>query len=198
MGRVQSRVQRTLHKHWIKREDKSSLESTIKCYSRKNYQVLVDCLIIFKLEELDIGKKEEDPFEECLTMASCAIQCAFHKTHGHSPGQLYIVFGHDMFMPISVPIDWDSIREQKQKAISKSNERENSKRILIQYQRGDYITLQKPSILRKLSVPRLGPYKVLKHHMNGDIPFEKSPNVTDKANICQVYPYYKKNSKEAE
>ena len=115
-------------------------------------------------------------------MASYTIRCAFHKTHGHSPGQL--VFGRDMFMPINIQIDWIAIKERKLKGICKSNERENSKQIHFQYQRGEYITLQKPGILRKLSVSQLGPYKVLKHHANGGITYEKEPNVTDKANIC--------------
>ena len=120
------------------------------------HQVLADCLITFKLEQLDINKEEEDPFEEYLTMASYAIHCAFHKTQGHSQGQL--VFGCDMFMPVPVSIDWEPTRERKQKAIRNSNEREKSKRILFQYKEGDWITLQKPGILRKLSVPWLGPF----------------------------------------
>ena len=52
--------------------------------------------------------------------------------------------------------------------------------------------IQQPGILRKLSVPRLGPYKVLKHHANDDITYEKAPNVTGKVNIRCIYPYYKK------
>ena len=156
------------------------------------HQVLGDCLTTFKLDELDIPEDEEDPFEEYLTMASYAIRCAFHKTHGHSPGQL--VFGRDMFMPIEAKIDWNSIRERKQAAIRKSNEQENSKRIHRQYEKGDWLTIQKPGILRKLSVPRLGPYKILKHHTNGDITYEKEPNVKDKANIRRTYPCFRKHN----
>ena len=36
------------------------------------------------------------------------------------------------------------------------------------------MTIQKPGILRKLSVPRLRPYNVLKHYANSDITHEKS------------------------
>ena len=84
------------------------------------HQVLADCLTTFELEELNINEDKEDPFKEYLTMALYAIQCAFHKTHGYSPGQL--VFGHDMFMPIGATVDLNSINERKQKAICKSNE----------------------------------------------------------------------------
>ena len=33
------------------------------------HQVLTDCLTTFELEEININKEEEDPFEEYLTMA---------------------------------------------------------------------------------------------------------------------------------
>ena len=64
--------------------------------------------------------------------------------------------------------------------------------------KGDWITIQKPVILRKFSVPRLGPSKVLKHHTNGDITYEKERFVNDKVNIRRTYPFYKKHNNEAE
>ena len=103
-----------------------------------------------------------------------------------------------MFIPIEATINWNSIKEQKQKAIRNSNERENSKRIHLQYEKGDWITIQKLGILRKLSVPRLGPYKVLKHHTNGDIGYEKEPFVNDKVNIRRTYPYFQKHNDAVE
>ena len=128
-GRIQSRVAN------MGLKDKTSLPWNPQSNSilERIHQVLADCLTTFELEELNINEDEEDPFEEYLTMASYAIRCAFHKTHGYSPGQL--VFGRDMFMPIEATIDWNSIKERKQKAIRKSNERENSKRIHLQYKK---------------------------------------------------------------
>ena len=93
-------------------EEKTSLPWNPQSNSilERIHQVLGDCLTTFELEELDIDADEdEDPFEEYLTMATYAIRCAYHKTHGYSPGQL--VFGRDMFMPIETTIDWDSIKE---------------------------------------------------------------------------------------
>ena len=70
-------------------------------------------------------------FKEYLSNAAYAIRCAFHNTtHGYLPGEL--VFGRDMFMPISKNIDWNAIKDKKQKKIAKSNLRENSKRKQIQ------------------------------------------------------------------
>ena len=40
------------------------------------------------------------------------------------PAQL--VFGRDIFMPVEANIDWDSIKQRKQRAFHKSNVRENS------------------------------------------------------------------------
>ena len=87
------------------------------------HQVLADCLTTFELEERDIDKVDKDPFEEYLTMASYAIRCIFHTTHRHSPGELE--FGRGIFMSVPVSIDWNQIKEQKQKAFCKSNQREN-------------------------------------------------------------------------
>merc|ERR1712032_1463102 len=95
------------------------------------HQVLADCLRTFELDDAEIDEDEEDPFDEYLSSASYAIRCAFHSTHGHSPGEL--VFGRDMFMPVERNIDWEAIKERKQKAIRKSNQREKSKRIDYKY-----------------------------------------------------------------
>ena len=122
--------------HGIRREDKSSLEPAIKCNSKKNssstHKWFIS-LIALELDKVNINKEETNQFEEYLAMASYAIQCGFHKTHGYSSGQL--VFGRDMFMLVHIVIDWDSIRESQQKAILKSNERVNSKIIHFQYEK---------------------------------------------------------------
>ena len=89
---------------------------------KKIHQVLANCLVSFELEDVDINSNNQDLFEECLAMISYAIRRAFHKTHGHSSGQL--VFGCDMFMPIDVPIDWIAIKEQKQKVFQKNIRKE--------------------------------------------------------------------------
>ena len=64
------------------------------------------------------------------------------------------------------------------------------KRVAHTYNKGDYITLKKPGIIRKMSIPRNGPYKVVKHNNNGSILIEKSPTDIKNVNIRQVAPYY--------
>ena len=123
------------------------------------HQVLADGLVTFDLEGTPIDEDNEDQFDEYLTAVSYAIRSSFHQSHGHSPAQL--VFGRYMFSPVSTDIDWNAIRNNKQTKINKNNDRENSKRVPHTYHRGDYITLKKPGILRKLAIPREGPYKVV-------------------------------------
>ena len=158
------------------------------------HQVLQDCLTTFELDNVEIpeeGDESLDPFREYLSNAAYAIRCAFHATHGHSPGEL--VFGRDMFMPISKNIDWNAIKDKKQKAIAKSNLRENSKRKQIHYNPGDWILIKNPGIIRKLAVPYDGPYKVVLHNANGTITYEKEPFFNDKVNARRTKPYYWKN-----
>ena len=94
-----------------------------------------------------------------------------------------------MFSPVSVDGDWNAINENKQLKINKNNVRENSKRISLTYRKDDYITLKKPDILRKLTIPREGPYKVMKHNNNGSILIQKAPTKLKNVNVRRVAPY---------
>jgi hypothetical protein len=152
------------------------------------HQVLADGLLTFDLEGTPIDENNEDPFEEYLSAVSYALRSSYHQAHGHSPAQL--IYGRDMFLPVSVDIDWDAIKNRKQLKINKSNDRENSSRIPHQYNANDLITLKKPGILRKLSIPRAGPYKVIRQNNNGSILIELSPTETQNVNIRRVSPYY--------
>ena len=157
------------------------------------HQVLQDALTSADLDNMDIEDDNEDPFDECLTKASYAIRSAFHATHGYSPAQL--VFGRDMFMPVEANVDWDSIKQRKQRAIHKSNVRENSSRINHTYNAGDWILIKKPGIIRKLSIPYFGPYKVVRHNKeNGTITYEKEPFNNQNVNSRRAKPYHWKNA----
>jgi hypothetical protein len=76
-----------------------------------------------------------------LSAVSYALRSPYHQAHGHSPAQL--IYGRDMFLPISVDIDWEAIKNRKQQKINKSNERENSSRVPHHYSPNDLITLKK-------------------------------------------------------
>ena len=76
--------------------------------------------------------------------------------------------------------------------INKNNARDNLKQIPHTYRKSDYITLKKPSILRKLAIPCEGPYKVMKHNNNGSILIEKAPTKIKNVNVRRVAPYHRK------
>ena len=76
--------------------------------------------------------------------------------------------------------------QKKKLSINKTNARENSKRIPHTYRKGDSITL------KKLAIPREGPYKVTKHNNNGSILTEKAPTNIKNVNVRRVAPYYRK------
>ena len=152
------------------------------------HQVLGDCLRTFNLDNKELNP--DHPFEEFLTASAYAIRCAYHTTLGFSPAQL--VFGRDMFMPIETPVDWEQIRIRKQNQINKDNVRENSKRTPHDYAQGDLITIKRPGIIPKLSIPRMGPYKVTQTHNNGTVTIQKQPFVTERVNQRRIRPFYTK------
>ena len=87
----------------------------------------------------------------------------------------------------------NEFNEKKQLKINKNNNRENSSRIPHTYCKGDYITIKKPGILRKLVIPREGLYKIMKHNNNGSILIEKAPTKIKNVNVRRVAPFDCKN-----
>jgi len=156
------------------------------------HQVLADGLRAFDLDGAEISPEDDDPFDEYISSVSYAIRSAYHQTHGFSPAQL--VFGRDMFLDTQATIDWDDIRKRKQRKIRESNVRENANRIDITFKKGDRILIKKPGIIRKLSIPYAGPYKVVKHGRNGSITYEKSLNLYDTVNVRRVIPFYEEST----
>ena len=156
------------------------------------HQVLADGLRAFDLDGAEIDPEDDDPFDEYISSVSYAIRSAYHQTHGFSPAQL--VFGRHMFLDTQAEIDWDEIRKRKQRKIRESNERENANRIDITFKKGDLILIKKPGIIRKLSIPYEGPFKVVKHGRNGSITYEKSLNVYSTVNVRRVIPFYEEST----
>lgn len=185
-GEFKAEFQELCKNMGMKRKPSSAWNPQSNAILERVHQVLGDCLRSFNLEERELHP--HDPFEEFLTKAAYAIRSAYHTTLGYSPAQL--VFGRDMFMPITVNPDWEAIRKRKQDSINKSNRRENMKRIDHKYQTGDLVTVERLGVIPKLSLPRKGPYTVVKPHDNGTVTIQLEPFVTDRMNIRRVRPYY--------
>lgn len=149
------------------------------------HQVLGNVLRAFELEERDLD--DSNPWDEFLTAAAYAIRSTHHTTLKASPAQL--VFGRDMLLPVKFVADWARIQVNKQKQINKSNERENKQRIDHKYEVGNRVLLTTPGLLRKVSSPRTGPYRVVEVHNNGTVTIQNGP-VHQKVNIRRLTPYW--------
>ena len=148
------------------------------------HQVLGDMLRTFQLEERELNK--DDPWSEFLAAIGYAIRCTYHTTLEATPAQL--VFGRDMFLPISFEANWAKIQQKRQKEINRNNERENRSRILHNYQVGEKVLLDKPGLLRKMTVPRQGPYQVEQVHTNGTIRIRRGA-ISERVDIHRVTPF---------
>jgi hypothetical protein len=149
------------------------------------HQVLGNALRNFELEERELDKT--NPWDEFLTAAAFAIRSTHHTTLQASPAQL--VFGRDMFLPITFVADWTRIHQQRKKVMEKSNQQENAKQIPHKYRRGDKVLLTTAGKLPKLKSPRTGPYEVVDVHSNGTVTIKKG-NVERLVNIRHVQPYW--------
>jgi transposase InsO family protein len=148
------------------------------------HQVLNDGLRTFELENRELD--ENDPWTPFLSSVAYAIRSTYHTTLGATPAQL--VFNRDMILPIQMKFDWELIREQRQRIMTKSNARENASRLPHEYKVGDKVLLAKPGMLRKLSVPRTGPYLVQAVYANGTLRIKRGA-VSERVNIRRVTPF---------
>ena len=148
------------------------------------HAVLNDILRTFELEEREIN--EDDPWSEFLSAAAFAIRATYHTTLEATPAQL--VFGRDMILPISMQANWARIREKRQDEMIRNNIRENRGRVAHKYRKRDKVLLRNEGILRKLSSPRDGPYKITRVYNNGTVRLKKGA-VSERVNIRRITPY---------
>ena len=93
-----------------------------------------------------------------------------------------------MFLPIRIEADWARIQEKRQKEMQRNNIRENRSRIDHTYTQGEKVLLDKPGILRKMTVPRQGPYEVERVYTNGTIRIRRGA-ISERVNLRRVTPY---------
>ena len=93
-----------------------------------------------------------------------------------------------MILPIQMKFDWERIREQRQRIMVKNNARENETRLPHEYKVGDKVLLAKPGMLRKLSVPRTGPYLVQAVYTNGTLRIKRGA-ISERVNVRRVIPF---------
>jgi hypothetical protein len=81
--------------------------------------------------------------------------------------------------------------KRKQDIINKSNQKENKSQIPYEYKVGDQVLLETPTILRKSSTPRTGPYAVTNVQKNGTIRIQKEI-VSERVSIRRITPFNQK------
>ena len=94
-----------------------------------------------------------------------------------------------MILPLKFKADWARIRQHRQDAIIKNNNRENQSRHTHVYKAGDKVLLTKPGIVRKLSAPRTGPHEVLGVYPNGTVLLQRGA-IQECVNIRRLTPYF--------
>ena len=126
---------------------------------------------------------ESKPFQKFLTDAACGIGSTCLTAQEATPAQLVLPVDHN--------VDWNEITKRKQKKKNESCERENKKRLEHTCEQGDKVLLKVPGkTLRRAERIRRGPHEVIKHNDDGSVTIQKSPCVTDTANIRRLDPFF--------
>ena len=93
----------------------------------------------------------------------------------------------NMIFPIQYVVDWQHIRNRKQRLISKNNAKENKKRVEHDYKIGERVLIFS-SDPNKMEQPRRGPYDIIQVQTNGTVTLQKD-NVTERYNVRQIVPF---------
>ena len=95
-----------------------------------------------------------------------------------------------MILNIQHEADWQATKDQKQRLINCSDQRENLKRIPHAHHAGNKILIEKEA--NKYKKDKEGPYGVVQVNTNGTLVYQKGA-VLDTVNIRRCTPYYEKD-----
>jgi hypothetical protein len=89
------------------------------------------------------------------------------------PSPCHLAFNQDMIFYCAVQIDWNSIRQERQKSLAASNEKENRFCIEKHYSPDDKVLIVLDSDERysqpKINTPTKAPFTVTRVHNNGTV-----------------------------
>ena len=129
-----------------------------------------------------------DPWGSILASIAWAIRSSYHQTLGATPGQL--VFNRDMVVHTAHMANWKEISNRKQVQVDRDNQRENARRVKMDYTPGMKIMIIRDGLYRKLEGPHLGPFSITEVFANGTVRIQKSPYVQERLNIRRITPYF--------
>ena len=107
------------------------------------------------------GKSDLDPhygWSGILAAVRRAVNATVHTTTLATPSQL--VFGRDAILNIGFQIDWELVKDRKQRLIQHNNQRENLKRVPHNYNVGDKVMVKQAANRKHGSHKYLGPHTI--------------------------------------
>ena len=132
--------------------------------------------------------QHNQPIKSMLSAAAYGIRAAVHGVTQYTPGQL--VFGKDMILRSTMEANLELVRQRRQAAAIKSNERENKRRIAYDYKEGDQVLILSGGTMDPKLKPHQGPFKVLSFNKsNGTLHIQRN-NYVEPINMRLVRPYF--------
>jgi hypothetical protein len=148
------------------------------------HQTIGNILRSFRVQDNEVD--ENDPWTGILAATMFATRATVHTTLNATPMQL--VFGRDAILNLKFVANWANIKERKQNAINKNNEKENKNRIDHTYEVGDQVLIKNAQNTKFGNDPYLGPYQVIRVNDNGTLRITRGATA-DVINIRNVHPY---------
>ena len=132
----------------------------------------------------------EDVVAELTSAAAFAIRATVHGTTRYTPAQM--VFSKDMILRTHMEANTELVRQRREAAIYKSNQRENKRRIAYDYKPGDKVLILVGGYLDPKLELHHGPYKVIGFNKSNGTLTIRRKNYTEPINIRNVRPYFGK------
>ena len=94
-----------------------------------------------------------------------------------------------MMFNLATLVNWKELSLRKQTLVDKANLRENKSRVDYDYKVGDLVYVTKDGIMRKLEVPKLGPFAITDIFTNGTVRIQRGA-VNERINIRRLEPHF--------
>jgi transposase InsO family protein len=151
-------------------------------------------LVLGDMLRVQLAKQHDHdrPIEDMTSAAAYAIRATVHGTTKYSPAQL--IYKKDLILRTRVEAETELVRQRRQAAIAKNNQRENKRRIPYKYKVGDYILVLSRRLDPKMQLHQ-GPYKVLAFEPSSGTLHIQRRNYVEPINIRNVRPYFGKTQR---
>jgi hypothetical protein len=160
--------QELLQSYGIKAVIVTSANPQTNAILEHTHQVIANQLRSLRLMSIELNSLANIQ-HELLAPVQWAMNSTYHTTLQATSAQL--AFHHDMIMPTSYMVHWQSIRQRRQAITDRDNLRENACRVPHTYSVGDLVLIHQDT-RGKLAKPTRGPYRLIdvaRQHVNGTV-----------------------------